>query len=55
MSDLSNTYGTTGARTSQGVISAVFNDAQDAGTPLDVLGPPVDLEHGGRGTDGGTR
>jgi len=36
-------------------LSELFNDAQDAGTPLDVLGPPVDLEHGGRGTDGGTR
>jgi hypothetical protein len=36
-------------------LSELFNDAQEAGTPLDVLAPPVDLEHGGRGTYGGTR
>ena len=36
-------------------LSELSNDAQEAGIPLDVPAPPVDLEHGGRGTDGGTR
>jgi predicted kinase len=36
-------------------LSELSNDAQEAGTASDVPTPPVDLEHGGRGTDGGTR
>jgi hypothetical protein len=36
-------------------LSELYNDAQDAGTASDVPAPPVDSEHGGRGTDGGTR
>ncbi len=31
------------------------NDAQEAGTASDVPAAPVDLEHEGRGMDGGTR
>jgi predicted kinase len=36
-------------------LSELSNDAQEAGTASDVPAPPVDFEHGGRGTDGGTR
>jgi predicted kinase len=36
-------------------LSELSNDAQEAGTASDVPTPPVDFEHGGRGTDGGTR
>jgi predicted kinase len=36
-------------------LSELSNDAQEAETASDVPAPPVDSEHGGRGTDGGTR
>jgi predicted kinase len=36
-------------------LSELSNDAQEAGTASDVPAPPVDFEHGGRVTDGGTR
>ena len=36
-------------------LSELSNDAQEARTASDVPGPPVDFEHGGRGTDRGTR
>ena len=36
-------------------LSELSNDAQEARTASDVPVHPVDVEHGGRGTDGGTR
>jgi len=36
-------------------LTELSNDAQEARTDPDVPAPPVDSDHGGRGTDGGSR
>jgi hypothetical protein len=36
-------------------LSELSNDVEEAGTASNVSAPPVDFEHAGRGTDGGTR